>query len=696
MRYLSHDDELAFADAVYPRATKRIRARWFCSAADHAEACCRAGARRLLMSAIRDHPSLTERPERPPAVVDRDRRRALRRCVWRALWDGSSRALAGVNVTNVLGPRNCCGECNCGCGADCPGDCMGATASQFVDRVALEYVARTSDSSEAVLAAIRLIRECSGPGSSLLDREAMCGKLIQRGFCSVAATVLAEDTRRLSSCATAANDEMAFAKAAWRTTWRVYYAGCDLWRKANKRRTDCLALAVSIRRFMAACRAAGMSSHAFVSSALSSESLDLKAVNTLLLYRNAEKDDTEWIADDAICRALNGASESGYVPGNWGSTPFETACWTNDAEKIATAEKHGPVPDALYDACFDHAIEAGHAVTAAYLSATHWHQVGPALGVIRDRRPTPMPIINWILASPPLPELEAARSFRHNLVLGADFLSDPACQDAFAELVERRIATRESLVQSVRRIVADDHACADVSWTPETIIWVAGLIGTTPADLFDRSGVYTSQCALCGTKAALYRTVAWSHPDWYTTAHAEELLSSGETEALDVLAVARPDIVDLAARAYASSAHWTATAVTARSRRAVLAGLRMWKGSCAREIGADYPRAIPWLERRGHAIEAVGRDVLLDIVTGHPGRDRTTADDVDYILRRYRECALVGSDQVAWHNALRSLSRAGFPTLALRLAEILDVLPDGDITHTEAVRELLYPAAVYI
>jgi hypothetical protein len=309
MRYLSHADELSFADAVFPRATERVGARWFCSKDDYMLQCFEAGARRLIMATIRDAPAASGSEESWVAILAGNARSVFS--------GGSSRPLEVVDPGVLL------------------------TRAHPTPEVEIyDYVHATSEPSDRVLRVVRLVPLAIGlpipwPG----QKNFVFPHLLRRGYADAAVCVLRESKWANTSA------DIAFA-ARWAITVN----------DANQ--PD----ASVIRRFLSGCRDIGMLYADFAPPEERGALLSLVRRTAGIGRRGLE--DWLWLAD-----LVSGAGADGTC-GDAASVHdglFERACTTDDAGALAWAETHVAVTSGCAIQCFQEALYRGRMSTLEYL-----------------------------------------------------------------------------------------------------------------------------------------------------------------------------------------------------------------------------------------------------------------------------------------------------------------------------------------
>jgi hypothetical protein len=650
-RFLSHVDELAFAEVVFPFATRSVQERWFCSFDSYALACCAAGAKRLLCCALAGRPSLSAE----------ERKALVRRCAFRALCAGSSRGLSFARVDDVLQFGECSETCptvrlisfgNCSAvGHACTRAPTGGCAHRCTSEAAELYASLTSEPADVAVRTLRLL--CSHVAGDPTQR--VVRELLRRGLTTLAASTLA---------AMHGDDPYAFGTSAWRAI------------ASEHGRTGSIPAGTS-RRFVLDCHALGMTKKAFISCARSDATEHLPYVSAFCRYGFAEDADLGWIADAAIER-----SKEHHYHWGWEPSLFDIACWSDDADTIAKALERGPlVSDAEYEQCFRQALGRGDVHTLEFLSigrggrtARTEESVANALLSLGHGDPTPVPTIEWCLRTF---GADAAPPSQRLFTLTKDSVAHPRFPAVLRQLIDRSFCTRETLDNFAHDVFVEYTRNEPIRWTVELMQWLADALGT-PGDSLFQVGLIGRRSVFTEDTAAFYRSVAARRPDWFDVQQVAALLANGEVEAVDALVPSCRRLVDDVAREFAACKHWSDETKTSTDLEHIFLTNTASGTNCGTHtLGVDYPRTIRWLELRGHPIASIADSVVLDIVCDYPTRRRVTLRDVVACVDRLKSriADVPAKTVVDWSLALCNLSSAGFPVVARELAARLGVAP---------------------
>jgi hypothetical protein len=641
LRYLSWTDELSFAEATFPYANESIARgkRWFASIADYVQACCRAGAKRLLLRAFRDELQLS--PEKRWRVIDR--------CVRRAYCAGSSRMP------------------------------IAWTACRGVDLY--PYFKSTDEPDEAVLCVMR---------ACLVD-----GDSAETAIPATAAAAGVTDEVEEDTCA-----PLAWCRPAFIAGMLAAYSRCAAavrviaeTARGSRQISDALSVVLAsmsttahtgsaIREVVEGCRSAGMRDADFTPQVRG----DLLMRTLVTELRNSEDGSTDvitwlWEAepDDHIRSEL--LDKVAHAP------LFNIACHSNDAHKIAWAAERRPVSKETVQAAFELALSSGRVRVLDYiyinmrdsLTTRGLDQAIRSSGLDRIS----ISVVHWdcqrhAYEAAAIPERDDALR-RAGLATVATFLSEDTCPATFKVLVDNNAFSREALTDVSRRVGGAFSRPTD--WSLATLQWVADLMGCDASSLFRLGDLLSLRC---------YRDVAHAHPEWFDGRKIAELLAGGEVELADQVAKSNPDLVDAVARAVSESPVWTAGRRddagygVSSLRPATVEGA----GTCL--FGSSCPRLVRWLAARGHPLRNVSEAFLLDVVADLPFRPGVTFDDVAAMADLYRRTSVSsGSTAVSreWPRMLSNLSAGGYADAAHLLATALGVVPSNEVDVDVGVDE---------
>jgi hypothetical protein len=664
-RYLSHQDELAFAEAVFPWATESVQGRWFCSQRDYVRACLAAGARRLLMSLFR---------EGAPGVTRGVRLGVLAGCAERAVARGSSRPLEVVAPVVIW-----------------------AQTRPSLSDLSF-YIGTTNEPAEAVLRTVRLSQlgsrgdtprttgGCPLTAVRPTTREYdALRRLVERGYIDVAVAVLG---------GLLGGDSESIADAVrpmFRVSRRSGKWGTGGDRELVLRPTITTWTVTSLRRFAEGCRAIGMLD-ADVRRVWSPEVVT-EAISRQPGYHHepGDLDDAAWLVD-----FLWGGESGGRAEAH--KAMFRLACRTDDTATIERVEKRFRANKQDTCTCLVDAMKEVHMHTLAYLKL-HWRRLSdttPATAVEHVLEGVivhafPLSTVRWFFSKNGMCARVKPKHARilewqaHSFV--QSFLGDAECAVGMAELVDRGAVTTECLADCVAHIVSDIRT--DVAWAPETIEWAAEITHTDPARLF----CTVDAVVLPAYMRASRERAAALHPEWFSSATVWRMMANGDTEALDRLAEHRPELVADVAKDCSSRDVCSWASIAKGDRSAHLLGAEPPAvGADAAPVTAlaqpfmpvdrvrpDVVRTTRWLARRGHPAVPLGEHTLIEAVKrfGTPG-SRTLAEDIVSAASSCRPSGASAAERaVLWYPVLHDLSESGHADLALRLAAMLHVDAPG-------------------
>jgi hypothetical protein len=653
-RSLRPIDELAVAEATYPLATAHVDRRWFWAPRDRARLCLAAGARRLLVGMLRDGCA--------PGPEIADLRSHVAELALQAFSEGSSRVLSTTASSTPSIVNNIAFS----------GD-------------AIESYARRSEDSGDVIATTAELLPCTDDA-----KVAVAVALAGRGHCDAAVRLAAGAARRSSRL---------LADVARRLAVRQLSAG---------RPID------EVRRMLDCCRASGMTDAEF---SVAYDDRLYVAVMTAVGHDGYTADDLTLLVDTLPAEEHRRTFPFPSIPDDEDGEAFGFLEQLADLRKIDWVLQHCSTPRRTRKCVkefFVGALAYGRVDVLEHLEPrwrllSHKARRGTVVSFVfhRDEHgAAPVGSVIWLLASEDSPTDNPlvrmlTQPCGYNVLKRC--LPDPRFPAIARQLEESGVAIRAA----IRSVWS-----SAVRWTLDSLQWAAELTGWMPSSRFQSVDVGNSAIGLAHQFAfafqqqdngipeteqrrfirelttrdstrweavrRLMREAATSHPDWFTHRQLCDLLITHEFDTVDAVSVARPDVVDEIARAYAQCGAWTCAQACAACG---LPSASEWGPNGPRDTPTFEPSwlpLIPWLGKRGHRIATISEATVARYCLFRTPDPTTGSLLSGPVARLIGPVPLQPGRVGVWRDLLSALSEQGCADLALSLAAVVGVSRSGD------------------